>query len=133
MGTPAYMSPEQALGEATDRRSDIWGVGVVLYEMIAGKIPFAHEHEQAIVYSIINEPPEPLTALRTGLPTELDRVIGKALAKKPEERYQHVDDMLVDLRRLKKLASERPKPKLTPTGVDIPATVSGNPAQVQEG
>jgi len=133
MGTPAYMSPEQALGEATDRHSDIWGVGVVLYEMIAGKIPFAHEHEQAIVYSIINEPPEPLTALRTGLPTELDRVIGKALAKKPEERYQHVDDMLVDLRRLKKLASERPKPKLTPTGVDIPATVSGNPAQVQEG
>jgi len=101
--------------------------------MIAGKIPFAHEHEQAIVYSIINEPPEPLTALRIGLPTELDRVIGKALAKKPEERYQHVDDMLVDLRRLKKLVSERPKPKLTPTGVDIPATVSGNPAQVQEG
>jgi Tol biopolymer transport system component len=102
MGTPAYMSPEQALGEPTDRRSDIWGVGVVLYEMIAGKLPFENDYEQAIVYSIINEDPEPLTAVRTGLPTELDRVVGKALAKKPAERYQHVDDLLVDLLRLRK-------------------------------
>ncbi len=105
MGTPTYMSPEQALGEATDRRGDIWGVGVVLYEMIAGKIPFDHEHEQAIVYSIINEDPEPLTAVRTGLPTELDRVTGKALAKKLAERYQHVDELLVDLCRLRKQIS----------------------------
>ncbi len=102
LGTPAYMSPEHALGEATDRRSDIWGVGVVLYEMIAGKPPFDHEHEQAIVYAIINEAQEALTALRTGLPTELDRTAGKALAKKPEERYQHVADMRVDLRALQK-------------------------------
>ncbi len=102
LGTPAYMCPEQALGEATDRRGDIWGVGVALYEMIAGKPPFDHEHEQAIIYSIINEAQEPLTALRTGLPTELDRTVGKALAKKPEERYQHVADMRVDLRALQK-------------------------------
>ena len=102
LGTPAYMSPEQALGEPTDRRSDVWGVGIVLYEMIAGRPPFVSEHEQAIIYSIINEDPEPLTAMRTGLPTELDRVVFKGLAKKPEERYQHVDDMLVDLRRLQK-------------------------------
>ena len=102
LGTPAYMSPEQALGEPTDRRSDVWGVGIVLYEMMAGRPPFVSEHEQAIVYSIINEDPEPLTAVRTGLPTELDRVVFKGLAKKPEERYQHVDDMLVDLRRLQK-------------------------------
>ena len=105
LGTPAYMSPEQALGQTTDRRGDIWGVGVVLYEMIAGKPPFDHEHEQAIVYSIINEVQEPLTALRTGLPTELDRTAGKALAKKPEERYQHVSDMRVDLRALRKSLS----------------------------
>ena len=109
LGTPAYMCPEQALGEATDRRGDIWGVGVVLYEMIAGKPPFDYEHEQAIIYSIINEAQEPLTALRTGLPTELDRTVGKALAKKPEERYQHVADMRVDLRSLKKtLESGKP-------------------------
>ena len=105
LGTPAYMSPEQALGEATDRRSDIWGVGVVLYELIAGKAPFESEHEQATIYSIINEPPEPLTALRTGLPTELDRTVGKALAKEPAERYQHVADMQVDLRALRKKLS----------------------------
>ena len=105
LGTPAYMSPEQALGQTTDRRGDIWGVGVVLYEMIAGKPPFDHEHEQAILYSIINEAQEPLTALRTGLPTELDRTVGKALAKKPEERYQHVADMRVDLRALRKSLS----------------------------
>ena len=129
LGTPAYMSPEQALGEATDRRGDIWGVGVVLYEMIAGKIPFDHEHEQAIVYSIINEDPEPLTAVRTGLPMELDRVAGKALAKKPDERYQHVDELLVDLRRLSKQISS-PKSdvgarQVAPTspGITVPAPV----------
>ena len=105
LGTPAYMSPEQALGQTTDRRGDIWGVGVVLYEMIAGKPPFDHEHEQAIIYSIINEPQEPLTARRTGLPTELDRTVGKALAKKPEERYQHVADMRLDLHALRKSLS----------------------------
>ena len=118
LGTPAYMSPEQALGDPTDRRSDIWGVGVVLYEMIAGKIPFAHEHEQAIMYSIINEKQEPLTAMRTGLPTELDRVIGKALAKKPEERYQHVDDMRVDLCALQKKMSSGKSTALNPTTAD---------------
>jgi len=131
MGTPAYMSPEQALGEATDRRSDVWGVGVVLYEMIAGKIPFAHEHEQAIIYSIINEPPEPLTALRTGLPTELDRVVGKALAKKPEERYQHVDDLLVDLRRLRKKLQSK-TPESAPSGADTTKALFGESKTAQE-
>ena len=126
LGTPAYMSPEQALGEATDRRGDIWGVGVVLYEMIAGKPPFDHEHEQAIVYSIINEAQEPLTARRTGLPTELDRTVGKALAKKPEERYQHVADMRVDLRALQKNLSSAKSTSLKTEPVG-PAT-SAQPA-----
>ena len=88
LGTPAYMSPEQALSEETDRRSDIWSLGVTLYQMIAGRPPFESEHEQAIVYSIINEPHEPLTAVRSGLPMELDRIASKALAKRPDERYQ---------------------------------------------
>ena len=123
LGTPAYMSPEQALGEPTDRRSDVWGVGIVLYEMMAGRPPFVSEHEQAIVYSIINEDPEPLTAVRTGLPTELDRVVFKGLAKKPEERYQHVDDMLVDLRKLqKKLEADKSTTLRTgPTVSDVGA------------
>ena len=123
LGTPAYMSPEQALSEDTDRRSDIWGVGVVVYEMLAGHAPFDSDYEQAMVYSIINEPHEPLTAVRTGLPTELDRVVGKALAKRPEERYQHIDDFLVDLRRLRKsLATETKSTTLRLEPVTPPAT-----------
>ena len=101
LGTPAYMSPEQASGQTTDRRTDIWSSGVVLYEMVTGRLPFEGEREQAVVYSIINEPHEPVTAIRAGVPLELDRIVSKALAKKPEERYQHLDDMLVDLRALR--------------------------------
>ena len=102
LGTPAYMSPEQARGEPVDRRSDIWSLGVVLYEMVSGQLPFKGEREAAVSYAILNEEPEPLTALRSGLPVELDRIVGKALAKDRDERYQHVDEMLVDLQSLKK-------------------------------
>ena len=91
------MSPEQARGDAVDRRGDIWSLGVVAYEMITGQLPFKGEVKQAMLYSILNEEPEPLTALRSGVPIELDRVIGKALAKSPGERYQHIDEVLVDL------------------------------------
>jgi serine/threonine protein kinase len=116
LGTPVYMSPEQALGQAADRRSDIWSLGVVLYEMLAGKPPFESEYTQAIVYSIINEPPEPLTARRTGLPVEIDRIINKVLAKKPDERYQHVDDLGVDLKNLQE--------KLKPGRLAVPSAAT---------
>ena len=97
LGTPIYMSPEQALGEPTDSRSDVWGLGVVLYEMVAGRPPFQGEVDQAVIYAIVNEQHEPLTALRTGVPKELERIADKCLAKDAEERYQHVTDLLVDL------------------------------------
>jgi serine/threonine protein kinase len=77
LGTPIYMSPEQALGESTDRRSDVWGLGVVLYEMVAGQPPFRGEVDQAVIYAIANEQHEPLTALRTGVPKELERITDK--------------------------------------------------------
>ena len=102
LGTPSYMSPEQAVGDKTDRRTDLWSLGVVLYEMVASRLPFAGERHEAVLYGITNEDPEPVTALRAGLPMELEWIIGKALAKDREERYQHVEDLLVDLRSLKK-------------------------------
>ncbi len=101
-GTVSYMSPEQSRGEAVDHRTDIWSLGVMLYEMLTGQRPFAGEHEQAVIRSIVNDEPEPPTGLRTGIPLELERVVTKAMAKSPEERYQHIDDLLVDLRSVQK-------------------------------
>ncbi len=102
LGTVAYMSPEQALGKDVDQRTDIWSLGVILFEMLTGRLPFAGEYDQAVIYAILNEEPEPVTALRRGVPPEMDRVLSKALAKNREERYQHADELLADLRRANK-------------------------------
>ncbi len=106
LGTPSYMSPEQAVGEKTDRRTDLWSLGVVLYEMVTGRLPFEGERQEAILYGISHQEPEPVTARRAGLPMELEWIVDKALAKDCDERYQHAEDLLVDLHSLqKKLAS----------------------------
>jgi serine/threonine protein kinase/Flp pilus assembly protein TadD len=111
LGTMQYMSPEQAQGMDVDHRSDIFSFGVVLYEMITNQLPFQGEHEAAVIYSILNETPEPLARYKAGVPGELQRVVDKALAKNRDERYQHVDDMRADLRKLKKeLESTKEQP-----------------------
>ncbi|MFQ5771404.1 MAG: serine/threonine protein kinase, partial [bacterium] len=81
LGTTAYMSPEQAQGTEVDHRTDIWALGAVLYEMVTGRQPFQGDYKQAVVYSIMNEEPEPLTGLRTGVTMELEQIVNKCLAK----------------------------------------------------
>lgn len=98
LGTVAYMSPEQAEGDEVDNRTDIWSLGVVLFEMVTGQLPFRGDAEQAVIYSILKEHPPPLTGLRTAVPMELERIVFKALEKNRGERYQHVDELLIDLR-----------------------------------
>ena len=100
LGTLTYMSPEQIRGENVDHRSDIFTFGAVLYEMVTGQKPFKGEPDQVMLYSIVIDDPEPLTALRTGVPKELERIVNKALNKSKEERYQHMDEMRVDLKAL---------------------------------
>jgi TolB-like protein/predicted Ser/Thr protein kinase len=98
LGTMGYMSPEQLRGETVDQRTDIWAVGVVLYEMIAGRRPFRGDYEGAVSYQVMNQQPEPLTAIRSGVPMELERIVNKLLQKDSGMRYQSATDLLVDLR-----------------------------------
>jgi serine/threonine-protein kinase len=102
LGTVAYMSPEQARGEEVDQRTDLWALGVVLYEMIAGRLPFAADYEQAALYGILNEDPEPLTAIRTGVPMELEAVVFKLLRKDRKLRYQTASGLIADLEALRR-------------------------------
>ncbi len=118
LGTVAYMSPEQTQGKKVDARSDIWSLGVALYEMITGRRPFQGDYNQSVMYAIVNEDPEPLTGIRTGVPMELEQIIRKCLEKDPTHRYQHADELVADLKRLGKTPSskeaKRPAVSLTP-------------------
>jgi serine/threonine protein kinase/tetratricopeptide (TPR) repeat protein len=101
VGTAPYMSPEQARGEELDFRTDIWSLGAVLYEMTTGQVPFTGDYSEAVFYQILNEAPKLPTSLRGDLPPELERIIRKCLEKERERRYQHLDELVVDLSRLK--------------------------------
>lgn len=101
MGTASYMSPEQARGERVDARTDIWSLGVVLYELVAGCAPFERATPSEVIALILEREPAPLARYAQEIPPELERIVTKALTKNREERYQTAKDLLVDLRRLR--------------------------------
>jgi len=97
VGTAAYMSPEQARGDEVDHRSDIFSLGIVLYEMTSGALPFNGMHEAALLYEIVNQKQKPLSMVRSDVPAELEHIVDKAMEKKVEDRYQNMEEMLSDL------------------------------------
>ena len=121
LGTVAYMAPEQLQGGDVDAQADIFSLGVVLYEMLTGKTPFRGDHEAAIMYSILNEEPASIARFNEKVTPEIEHIVAKALAKNKEERYQHADDLLADLR------TERKKLECARTGyvsAPIPSSAS---------
>ncbi len=98
MGTAFYMSPEQVEGKKVDNRTDIFSLGVVLYELLCARRPFEGDTDTAIFYDLINTQPQPLARFARNLPDQLEKIVMKCLAKKPEERYQSAADLVADLR-----------------------------------
>ncbi|MFQ6114838.1 MAG: protein kinase [bacterium] len=109
LGTISYMSPEQFQGALVDQRADVWAVGVVLYEMLTGELPFQGDYEQAVMYSVLNEKPEPIADLRPDLPATVETVIFKALEKDQNKRYQNMQELLLDLQALTVSPTAAPK------------------------
>src|SRR2546427_254898 len=102
MGTANYMSPEQARGLKVDGRTDIWSLGVLIYEMVAGRVPFEGETPSDVIALILQTEAPPLVRYAPDTPAELQRIVDKSLTKNRDERYQTVKDLLIDLRRLSK-------------------------------
>ena len=117
IGTVAYMSPEQARGEVTDARTDLFSIGTVLYQMATGILPFQGETSAVVFDALLNRDPTPLNQLNPSLPQELNRIIGQALEKDREMRYQSATDLKTALKRLKRDMDSSPRHGTTATGV----------------
>ena len=101
LGTVKYMSPEQARGQVLDQRTDVFSLGIVLYEMAAGRLPFAGATKMDTLVSILEKEPAPLDLTWAEVPAEFQRIVSKALRKDREERYQTIKDLLIDLKSFK--------------------------------
>jgi serine/threonine protein kinase/Flp pilus assembly protein TadD len=130
VGTLAYMAPEQIQGGEADARSDIFSFGVVFFEMLTGKKPFRGEHEAAIMYSVLNEAPEPATRFREDIPPGVNPIITRLLDKDPNQRYQSMDGVLSDLKKLEAGATDQKKS--TPSSIAVMAFGDMSPQKDQD-
>ena len=126
MGTPSYMSPEQVKGRAVDGRSDIFSLGVMLYEMVTGEKPFPGQNITTVIYKIVNEEPVPPRQIDPSIHPGISAVVMKALAKEPEQRYQTCREMLEDLRnyRAQGVAGGNPNSTMVMSGASPAATIA---------
>ncbi len=106
IGTPSYMSPEQVMGKKIDKRSDIFSLGAILYELLSGRRPFEGESITTVIYKIVNEEAAPLSQVRKKLPVEFEHIIKKALAKDPDGRYSSCSEFAADLRKITHFSDE---------------------------
>ncbi|MCA1630342.1 MAG: protein kinase [Acidobacteria bacterium] len=135
MGTVAYMSPEQARGADVDERTDVWSLGALLYEMIAGCAPFHGGSANDVLTSILStEPAAPLARYAPGVPERLEEIVSKTLAKEREERYQSAKDLLVDLKRLRQKLEVRAEIERSapPEPAEVSAAVHARPAALTD-
>lgn len=127
MGTANYMSPEQAKGTRIDTRTDLWSLGAVLFEMITGHVPFQGETPTEAISLILQKEPPPLTRYAPDVPSELERIVTRALTKDREERYQTAKDLLIDLRNLKRrLEVDAEIDRTVPP--ELRSSISGSPS-----
>ncbi len=132
LGTTGYMSPEQALGHDVDHRSDIFSLGVVLYELLTGQMPFTGAHEAAIMYEIVNVEAAPPSAVNPDLDPELDRILLECLQKEPDERYQSAREVAKDLRRFKRDSGRKRVSRISQSRVSASRAPSRAPSRVSQ-
>ncbi|HEX4863171.1 MAG TPA: Stk1 family PASTA domain-containing Ser/Thr kinase [Acidimicrobiales bacterium] len=129
MGTATYFSPEQAQGFGVDPRSDVYSLGVVLYEMLAGRTPFTGDSPVSIAYKHVKEPPEPLRTINPAVPAALEAIVMKSLAKQPDDRYQSAEELRADLMRYLQdqpvMAAAEPTRVATAVGAGVAAAGLG--------
>jgi len=117
LGTVAYMSPEQARGLEIDARSDVFSFGIVLYELVTGVRPFGGDTVTDTLSAILRDPPPAIAPFNPNVPVELERILGRCLEKKPDDRYANAAEVLSDLRRLKRITDSQPVPLVTDPGI----------------